>query len=187
MDSQSNSVALFPPTLPIKNSSSPNTPTNVVAAVRTFPFQKIARAGGNMKYVKESSREIQVQLNQDNVAEWVPKASYKQQISTLQRFIEIMPSEAKFYDGIQHPLLNISRFCISLEMSKQIDHDIYGHRKLGNKAFSQLLSYLGMRSHTDKKANLRTLTFDPEAWNRMGVRLIKGGDSKGGRPKIVYL
>jgi len=129
----------------------------------------------------------EVQLNQDNVAEWVPKASYKQQISTLQRFIESMPSEAKFYDGIQHPLLNISRFCISLEMSKQIGDDIYGHRKLGNKAFSQLLSYLGIRSHTDKKANLRTLTFDPEAWNRMGVRLIKGGDSKGGRPKIVYL
>jgi hypothetical protein len=169
MDSQSNSV-----------------PTNVVAAVRTVPFPKIARAGGNMKYVKESSREIQVQLNQDDVAEWVPKTSYALQIGTLKRFIENMPSEAKFYDRIQHPLLHISGFCMSLDMSKKINDTIYGHRKQGNKAFSQLLSYLGMRSHTDKKAKLRILKFDPEAWNRMGVRLIKGGDSKGGRPKIVY-
>ena len=49
---------------------------------------------------------------------------------------------------------------------------------------TQLLCYLGMRSSIDKKANVRTLTFDPNGWNRQGYRLIKGGDVKEGKPTV---
>ena len=55
-----------------------------------------------------------------------------------------------------------------------------------DEAFAQLLSYLGMRSSIDKRANVRTLAFDPDGWNRTGYRLIKGGDVKGGKPTIAY-
>jgi len=165
---------------------SPATPASGVAQT-PGSFPKHARGGGNMTYVKESNREIQVSLNQDGVAMWVPRNSYATQIFSLKGFIESLPGEAIFRGEIQHPLLQVSGVRIPLDVSDMMERQIYGHRKPGNKAFNQLLSYLGMRSNIDKMAKVRILTFDPEAWNRMGVRLIKGGDSKGGKPKIVYV
>jgi hypothetical protein len=164
-------------------------PATPVGGVAQTPgsFPKHARGGGNMTYVKESNREIQVSLNQDGVALWVPRNSYATQIFSLKGFIESLPGDAISRGEIQHPLLQVSGVRIPLDVSDMMERQIYGHRKPGNKAFNQLLSYLGMRSNIDKMAKVRILTFDPEAWNRMGVRLIKGGDSKGGKPKIVYV
>jgi hypothetical protein len=150
-------------------------------------FPKHARGGGNLTYVKDSDREIQVKLNEDGVALWVPRSSYAAQIFALKGFIETLPSDAISHGEIQHPLLHVSGVRIPLHVSDVMERTIYGHRKPGNRAFHQLLSYLGMRSSIDKMAKVRILSFDPEAWNRMGVRLIKGGDSKGGKPKIVYV
>ncbi len=164
----------------------PATPASGVAQT-PGSFPKHARGGGNMAYVKESNREIQVSLNQDGVALWVPRNSYATQIFSLKGSIERLPGEAISRGEIQHPLLHVSGVRIPLDVSEMMEQQIYGHRKPGNKAFNQLLSYLGMRSSIDKMAKVRILTFDPEAWNRMGVRLIKGGDSKGGKPKIVYV
>lgn len=150
-------------------------------------FPKQTRGGGNLAHVKDSDRVLQVQLNQDGVALWEPRNSYAAQIFALKGFIEALPSEAISHGEIQHPLLHVSGVRIPLDVSDMMERSIYGHRKPGNKAFHQLLSYLGMRSSIEKMARVRTLSFDPEAWNRMGVRLIKGGDSKGGKPKIVYV
>ena len=74
-----------------------------------------------------------------------------------------------------------------MSLSNDIDKMIYPKRKEGNKAFLQLLTYLGMRSNIDKETQVRTLTFDPDGWNRMGYRLVRGGDTKGGKPEIAYL
>ena len=74
-----------------------------------------------------------------------------------------------------------------MSLSNDIAKQMYGKRKAGNKAFLQLLTYLGMRSNIDKKTQVRTLTFDPDGWNRMGYRLVRGGDTKGGKPEIVFV
>jgi hypothetical protein len=127
-----------------------------------------------------------VKINEDDVALWEPNSRNAAAITILKKAIETLPSNAKTCHGTKHPLLDLSSVCIPMSISNDIDTRLYGHRKAGNKAFLQLLSYLGMRSNIDEKTQLRTLTFDPEGWNRMVYRLVRGGDTKGGKPKIVY-
>jgi len=143
-----------------------------------------ARGGGNMVQRKESGRVFHVPRNKDGVLLYQPKASYERDIETLKQYIDALPSEAKKRGGVEHPLLHVREVRMHMAVSNAIDKKIYGHRR-GNKAFAQLLCYLGMRSSIDKKANVRTLAFDPDGWNRTGYRLIKGGDVKGGKPTIV--
>jgi hypothetical protein len=155
-------------------------------------FPRLARGGGNMRGVKSSTRtfkEFKVKLNEDGVALWEPNTRNAAEIAILKEAIATLPSDDKTCDGTKqrHPLLDVSSVCIPMSLSKDIDNRLYGHRKRGNKAFLQLLSYLGMRSNIDEKTQVRTLTFDPDGWNRMGYRLVRGGDTKGGKPKIVHV
>ena len=174
-----------------KPPSSPAPASGVVQAPVAFP--KLARGGGNMTGLTKSStrtlKEFKVKLNEDSVALWEPNPRNAAEITILKEAIEKLPSHARTCDGTKqrHPLLDVSRVCIPMSISNGIDTRLYGHRKPGNKAFLQLLSYLGMRSNIDEKNQVRTLTFDPEGWNRMGYRLVRGGDTKGGKPKIVYV
>jgi hypothetical protein len=161
--------------------------SGVVQAPGAFP--KRAKGGGNMsvRAVKKSNRTFEVKMNKDCIALWKPKDSYVVQITTFKDFIDDLPSTAKTQDKIWHPLLHVSSVCIPLCLSDNIKNRMYGHRKPGNKAFAQLMTYLGLRSKINKKTQVRTLTFDPEGWNRMGYRLIKGGDTRGGKPEIVFV
>jgi hypothetical protein len=160
----------------------------VVQAPGVFP--KLARGGGNMTGVKSSTRkvkEFRVNINDDDVALWEPNTRNAAAITILKKAIETLPRDAKTCDGTVHPLLHVSTVCIPMSLSNDIDKMMYPKRKAGNKAFRQLLTYLGMRSNIDKKTQMRTLTFDPDGWNRMGYRLVRGGDTKGGKPQIVYV
>jgi hypothetical protein len=162
--------------------------SNVVQAPGVFP--KLARGGGNMTGVKSSTRkfkEFRVKINEDDVALWEPNTRNAAAITILKKSIDSLPSDAKTCNGTKHPLLDLSSVCIPMSLSNDIDKMIYPKRKEGNKAFLQLLTYLGMRSNIDKKTQVRTLTFDPDGWNRMGYRLVRGGDTKGGKPEIAYL
>jgi len=153
-------------------------------------FPKLARGGGNMTGVRSSTRkfkEFRVKISDDKVALWEPNTRNAAAITILKKAIETLPSDAKTCDGTKHPLLHVSSVCISMSQSNDIDQTMYPKRKAGNKAFLQLLTYLGMRSNIDKKTQVRTLTFDPDGWNRMGYRLIRGGDTKGGKPEIVFV
>jgi len=151
-------------------------------------FPKLARGGGNMTGVKSSTRkfkEFRVKINDDKVALWEPNTRNAAAITILKEAIQNI--HAKTCDGTKHPLLHVSSVCISMSLSNDIDKKIYPKRKAGNKAFLQLLTYLGMRSSINKTTQVRTLTFDPEGWNRMGYRLVRGGDTKGGKPEIVHV
>jgi hypothetical protein len=162
--------------------------SGVVQAPGAFP--KIARGGGNISGVTTSTRtvkEFRVNMNEEGVALWVPKDSYAAQITILKEAIEAQPSDAKPCEGTKHPLPHVSSVYIPMSLSNDIDKQMYGKRKAGNKAFLQLVTYLGMRSNIDKKTQVRTLTLDPDGWNRMGYRLVRGGDTKGGKPQIVYV
>ena len=145
---------------------------------------RLARGGGNLAKRRESDKVFEVPMSKDNILQYQPKASYERDIRTLKKYIDSLPMGAKTLGGVEHPLLHVRGVRIPMALSNAIDHTIYGHRK-GNKAFAQLLCYLGMRSRIDRKTNVRTLTFDPNGWNRQGYRLIKGGDVKGGKPTIV--
>ena len=154
-------------------------------------FPRLARGGGNKTGVKTSTRtskEFIVKINEDGFALWEPNTRNAKEIAILKEAIEALPSDAKTCDGTKlHPLLHVSSVCIPMSVSNDINNSLYGHRKQGNKAFGQLLSYLGMRSNINENTQVRTLNFDPEGWNRMGYRLVRGGDTKGGKPEIVYV
>jgi hypothetical protein len=161
---------------------------NVVQAPGVFP--KLARGGGNMTGVKSSTRkfkEFRVKINENDVAMWEPNTRNAAAITILKKAIETLPSNAKNCHGTKHPLLDLSSVCIPMSLSNDIDKMMYPKRKAENKAFLQLLTYLGMRSNIHKKTQVRTLTFDPDGWNRMGYRLVRGGDTNGGKPEIAYL
>ena len=163
-------------------------PASDVVQAPVFP--KIARGGGNMTGVQSSTRkfkEFRVKISDDKVALWEPNTRNAAAITILKKAIETLPSDAKTCDGTKHPLLHVSSVCIPMSLSNDIDKTIYPQRKAGNKAFLQLLTYLGMRSNIDKKTQVRTLTFDPDGWNRMGYRLVRGGDTKGRKPEIVFV
>ena len=155
-----------------------------VAKAPTALHPRLARGGGNLAKSKESGKVFYVPMNKDEVLLYQPKASYERDIETLKQYIDALPSEAKKLGGVEQPLLHVREVRIPMAVSSVIEQKIYGHRK-GNKAFGSLLCNLGMRSSIDKKANVRTLKFDPDGWNRTGYRLIKGGDVKGGKPTIV--
>jgi len=151
----------------------------------------MSRGGGNLSRATQSGRVLRVLFDRKRQLRlYEPKKSYKASINVLQGYIETLPDSAKEVGGDKnpaHPLLNIHKFCIPLALSRQIAQSMYGHRqtaKVAEKSFGQLLCYLGMRSDTDKKAGIRTLTFDPHGWNKAGYRLVKGGDTAGGRPTI---
>ena len=161
----------------------PTAPTTAVVG----NFSKVARGGGNKTFLKDSTRKIDVFVLKNGVALWEPKKSYAKDIQMFKDFIEEMPVEAKILGAIKHPVLDLFGCYITVEQSGTIANRIYGHRKSTNRAFGQLMCYLGMRSITDQKTKMRTLFFDPEAWNRVGFRLVKNGDSAGGKPKINYI
>jgi hypothetical protein len=115
----------------------------------------------------------------------LPRDGYMKNIDTFKGGITMLHDAQITYDHILHPLLGISAVTMTEEQDKSIIKEIYGHRKKPRDAFGQLLTYLGMRSEIKNK--MRTLTFDPEGWNRMGYRLVKGGDMLGGKPTVVFI
>ena len=150
-------------------------------------FPRLAKPGGPKKLTKklnQSFRVIEVSKDENNLAQWVPTTGYRKNIETFIDEIFKLSDDQILYGRLLHPLLGISAVSMTLEEDKTISESIYGHRQDPHIAFGQLLTYLGMRSKI--KDERRTLTFDPEGWNRMGYRLVKGGDS-GGKPTVVFI
>ena len=162
------------------------TPDVLAQPAPSMMHPKLARGGGNKKDTKESCRQADV-LTKGSIALWEPRKGYADQIRRLIDFIEDEVPTGKFAGGVEHPILGLYGFCITDDESRMIARRMYANRNIPDKAFGQLLTYLGMRSRTDKNTKVRTLCFDPEAWNRVGYRLIKNGDCRGGAPKINYL
>jgi hypothetical protein len=100
-------------------------------------------------------KEFRVNINE----ECVPCGnSYAAQITILKEAIEAQPSDAKTCEMTKHPLLHVSSVFIPMSLSNDIHKKMYGKGKARNKAFLQLLTYLGMRFNIDKKTQVRTLT-----------------------------
>jgi hypothetical protein len=142
--------------------------------------------------VKSSTRkfeasEFRVKINDDKIALREPNTRNAATITILNEAIQTLPCDAKTCNGTKHSLLHVSSVCIPMSLSNDIDKMMYPKRKAGKKALLQLLTYLGMRSDIDKKTQVRTLTFDPDGWTRMRYSLVRGGDTKGGKPEIFYL
>ena len=102
-------------------------------------------------------------------------------------FVAELPTKVKSVGGIEHPLLGVRSFSITYAQSTMIARQVYPKRKTPEKAFGQLMCYLGMRSRSNNDTKVRTLSFDRPGWNDKGYRLVKNGDTKGGKPKINYI
>ena len=110
----------------------------------------------------------------------------------MKKSIEMIGTASDVGDTPTHPLLGISAITLTKDDRDKIKEAIYGQsgerRKNPEKAFQQLLTYLGLRA-TKPVKDRHTWTFDVERWNSKGYRLVKGGDAKhpGGKPTIKYI
>ena len=137
-------------------------------------------------------RVIEVVVDDKNIARWVPRPGYQMDIYTLKNNIANITVRANPFNTPTHPLLGISAITLTKDDRDKIKEAIYGQsgerRKNPEKAFQQLLTYLGLRA-TKPVKDMHTWTFDVERWNSKGYRLVKGGDAKhpGGKPTIKYI
>jgi hypothetical protein len=88
-------------------------------------------------------------------------------------------------EGLVHPFLKISRVEFHEQTKDEFAGLLFKNRTCPKKSFAQFLCSIDMRSKTFH--GRVTWTFDPEAYDRVGYRMIAGGDKKGGKPCICFV
>jgi hypothetical protein len=167
-----------------------NGPKKTVSKKPVDKATAVKKKSSHKAAVSPKPRVIEVFVDDKNIARWVPRPGYQMDIDTLKNNITNIPDRANPVNTPTHPLLGISAFTLTKDDRDKIKAEIYGQdrRKNPEKAFQQILTYLGLRA-TKPVKDMHTWTFDVERWNSKGYRLVKGGDAKhpGGKPTIKYI
>ena len=157
--------------------------------VDTPRFKPKAREGGNLSRASVSHREIHVALDANNLAMWQPNPRNARFIAATRAFLETQTlldsADVRVRrEGLLHPLLQISSAFVSTQSRPHLIDKIYGHVTTPEKSFGQFLCEIAIRSQPTRDGWI--WEFDPEAWNRVGHRIVVGGASSGGKPRIVF-
>jgi hypothetical protein len=157
--------------------------------VDTPVFKPKAREGGNLSRTSVSHREIHVALDHNNLAMWQPNPRNARFIAATRAFLETQTlldsSDIRVRrEGLLHPLLGVSSAFVSTPSRPHLIDKIYGHVATPEKSFGQFLCEIAIRSQPTRDGWI--WEFDPEAWNRVGHRIVVGGASSGGKPRIVF-
>jgi len=157
--------------------------------VDTPVFKPKAREGGNLSRTSVSHREIHVALDDNNLAMWQPNPRNARFIAATRAFLETQTlldsSDIRVRrEGLLHPLLGVSSAFVSTPSRPHLIDKIYGHVATPEKSFGQFLCEIAIRSQPTRDGWI--WEFDPEAWNRVGHRIVVGGASSGGKPRIVF-
>jgi hypothetical protein len=157
--------------------------------VDTPRFKPKAREGGNLSRASVSHREIHVALDANNLAMWQPNPRNARFIAATRAFLETQTlldsADVRVRrEGLLHPLLQISSAFVSTLSRPHLIDKIYGHVTTPEKSFGQFLCEIAIRSQPTRDGWI--WEFDPEAWNRVGHRIVVGGASSGGKPRIVF-
>jgi hypothetical protein len=134
-------------------------------------FEMKARDGGNFTSKRVSSLARELKLDADKLAMWTPKKGYEAKICVLKAFLE-RPQLDKDTTGILHPILRISSVKMHADVRRELVEKTYGHVAHPELCFRQFLSAMGIRSQIIEGNYM--WQFDPEAWNRVGYRLVSG-------------
>ena len=148
-------------------------------------YPRMARGGG-ASTLANTARVIEVPVL-NGIAQWKPRNAEREKISIVKEYFDKMPQgiQNPVNDaGPQHPLLGIKEVTLTMHHYTEVAKMVFGKRMKPVFAFRQLMTYLGIR--TKSEDSMKILSFDPEGWNRMGYRLVKGGDRAGGKPFIKY-
>ena len=148
-------------------------------------YPRMARGGG-ASTLANTARVIEVPVL-NGIAQWKPRNAEREKISIVKEYFDKMPQgiQNPVNDaGPQHPLLGIKEVTLTMHQYTEVANMVFGKRMKPVFAFRQLMTYLGIR--TKSEDSMKILSFDPEGWNRMGYRLVKGGDRAGGKPFIKY-
>jgi hypothetical protein len=142
-----------------------------------------------MSRTQVSGREIRVALDANKLAMWKPNPRNERFIAATRAFLETQTlldsSDVRVRrEGLLHPLLQISSAFVSTQARPGLIDKIYGHVTTPEKSFGQFLCEIAIRSQP--RAGGWVWEFDPEAWNRVGHRIVKGGAASGGKPRIVF-
>ena len=149
-------------------------------------FTPLSRRGGNHSKTSVCDKVLRVALDKDNIAMWEPCHLYQKRMDATKTFLHSPASELRLdVTGILHPVLRISRAFVSKQSKALLVNDLFGHTGRPEKQFGQFLCEIGMRS--SERGDGVIWRFDPEAWNRMGHRIIAGRAAGGGKPTIVYV
>jgi hypothetical protein len=159
-------------------------------------YPLLARPGGAVRNSFVSpTKKLTVKLDADGIALWELKDSNLTLVSHLQSLLNLFAIERKKGENV-HPVLGFSDAELPEEQRNNIAKLLYPESKAPKKRFAQFLCYLGMRSRTsspeygpgtDRKSRTVIWRFDPEAWNRVGYRLVSSGDTKSGKPRIEFV
>jgi hypothetical protein len=162
--------------------------------VVSYPL--LARPGGAVRNsFVSATKKLIVKLDADGIALWKLKHSNLTLVRNLQSLLNHFAIEGKKGEKV-HPVLGFSNAELPEEQRNKIAKLLYPESKAPKRRFAQFLCYLGMRSRTsspeygpgtDRKSRTVIWRFDPEAWNRLGYRLVSSGDTKGGKPRIEFV
>jgi hypothetical protein len=156
-------------------------------------FKQKAREGGNLSTTRVSCREVHVALDDNDIAMWNPNPRNAKFIAATRAFLEaptlleatLDSSDIRVRrEGLLHPLLQISSAFVSTRSRPHLIAKIYGHVARPDKSFGQFLCEIGIRSQPTREGWI--WEFDPEAWNRVGHRIVSGGGAAGGKPRVVF-
>jgi hypothetical protein len=145
--------------------------TNLLTNPSLSQFEMEATGEGNFTSTRVSSRTLELKLDADKLAMWTPKKSYEAKICVLKAFLE-RPQLDKDTTGILHPILRISSVKMHADVRRELVEKTYGHVTKPELRFRQFLSAMGIRSQIIEGNYM--WQFDPEAWNRVGYRLVSG-------------
>ena len=145
--------------------------------------------GGNLKKSKVNiNKEISVQLNEHGVALYKLNPRYTRLTERLRKTIQDVGKDVEV-TGLNHPYLNFSSMMISEKDRDALAADLFPNSAnftKKKKRFGQFLCSHGIKSHQPSGSSDITWKFYPKCWNRVGFRLTKGGDGKGGKPQVKF-
>jgi hypothetical protein len=162
---------------------SPPLHTNHITNPTVTQFKSMTHGGGNFSKTWVSSREVEVKLDENKLAMWPVKESYRKKIAIVAEFLERSEIE-KSVQGLLHPLLRFSCVKMQTAVRNELVQKVYGHGKNPEFLFRQFLCSLSIRSRVVHEGY--TWCFDPESWNRASYRLMPGCDSKG-KPRVTFV
>ena len=153
-------------------------------------FPKKSRPGGatfhRERMQANVNKIITTARNSEGLAIWDTKAGLERNILILQKFFRQCKEIGK-QEHVKHPLFHFTQTSMTYEEKQALIKIIYHVDCIDpSRLFTQCLNYMGISLLHTQQNKEYILTFDPGTWNDQGYRLVRGGDTKGGKPTVRW-
>ncbi len=153
-------------------------------------FSKKSRPGGATFHRERMhanvNKIITTARNSEGLAIWDTKTGLERNILILQKFFRQCKEIGK-QEHVKHPLFHFTQTSMTYEEKQGLIALIYHVDCIDpSRLFTQSLNYMGISLRHEHQNKEYILTFDPGNWNDQGYRLVRGGDTKGGKPTVRW-